>query len=137
MMGAWGPMSFVRHDNAYTPSAHTRTDTELNIDRLVSVLDAVAIGAVINHNNNRSSGRSGGDNGGGGNDTPGGTGGGGGGGGGGGAGGGGGGGGAHGWPVATPARRRRQGGWHGGHTRGNQGRRASARQAGLGHLGAA
>lgn len=52
MQGAWNPLSFTRHDRAYAPSGYTRTDTQLNIDRLLSVLDAYAIGAVIEHNHN-------------------------------------------------------------------------------------
>ena len=50
MFGAWSPLAFTRHDRAYEPSAYTRTDTQLNIDRLVSALDAFTLGAVIEHN---------------------------------------------------------------------------------------
>lgn len=81
MLDAWGPMSFVQHDRGYKPGAYTRTDTQLNIDRLVSALDAVAIGAVIHHNRGGGSdGAPGRGNDGGGGGTPGGGGGGGGGG---------------------------------------------------------
>ena len=59
MLGAWNPLSFARHDRAYAPSAYTRTDTQLNIDRLISILDAFTIGAVIEHNQGGSSGSSG------------------------------------------------------------------------------
>ena len=65
MFGAWSPFSFTRHDRAYAPSAYTRTDTQLNIDRLISILDAYTIGAVIEHNQGGSSGSGGGNNGGG------------------------------------------------------------------------
>lgn len=86
MQGAWNPLSFTRHDRAYAPSGYTRTDTQLNIDRLLSVLDAYAIGAVIEHNQNHShhssgdggsGGGDGGGSGGGGSPPPGGGGGGG------------------------------------------------------------
>lgn len=75
MQGAWNPLSFARHDRAYAPSAYTRTDTQLNIDRLLSVLDAYVIGAVIEHNQNHGhhhsgDGDGGGDGGGGGPPPP-------------------------------------------------------------------
>ncbi len=68
MQGAWNPLAFKRHDRAYAPSAFTRTDTQLNIDRLLSVLDAYLIGAIHDHNRNdgHSHGSGDGDGGGGG-----------------------------------------------------------------------
>jgi hypothetical protein len=160
MMGAWSPMSFVHHDNAYVPSGYTRTDTQLNIDRLVSALDAITIGAVIHHNQASHNSSGGNDNGSGGNGTPGGntsggggggggggTGGGGTGGGGGGTGGGGGGGGTggggdgggicgDGWHGAHHGGPK-GGGWHGGHYDGGikGGAHTHGSGKGLGHLG--
>jgi hypothetical protein len=59
-LDAWNPLSVPRHDRGYAPGAYTRTDAQLNIDRLVSVLDGIALGAVINHNRGGSDGDGGG-----------------------------------------------------------------------------
>lgn len=55
-LDAWNPLSVPRHDRGYAPGAYTRTDAQLNIDRLVSILDSIALGAVLNHNRGDSHG---------------------------------------------------------------------------------
>ncbi|UCE87639.1 MAG: hypothetical protein JSU66_08005, partial [Deltaproteobacteria bacterium] len=47
---AISPQSLWRHDRAFAPSYFTRTDTELNIDRVLTIVNYVWIGAVIDHN---------------------------------------------------------------------------------------
>lgn len=54
------PMAFIHHDRAYAAPYYTRTDTQLNIDRLASAIDAVSLGAVRRHNLRSSNGGGGG-----------------------------------------------------------------------------
>ena len=95
---AFSPLALWRHDRAFAPTAYTRTDTQLNIDRVISAANTYGLYAII------AGARSGGS----GNSTPTGDEGGGAGGGGGGAGGSGGAGGAGGGGGAGGA------GLHGG-----------------------
>ncbi len=55
-LDAWNPISVPRHDRAFNPSAYTRTDTQLNIDRLLTVIDAVGLGAILSHNHDNTGG---------------------------------------------------------------------------------
>lgn len=40
------------HDRGYDPPRYTRTDTQLNIDRTLSLLDAAAVSGIHHHNSN-------------------------------------------------------------------------------------
>lgn len=73
---AVNPLNVVQHDRAFAPPEHTRTDTQLNIDRALTAFNIWLINKIIRHNehgdrNNRSGDGDGGD--GGGDGTPGGT----------------------------------------------------------------
>ncbi len=52
---ALSPFSFARHDRAFVPISYTRTDTQLNVDRVVAVLNLIAINAIRRHNDSSSS----------------------------------------------------------------------------------
>jgi hypothetical protein len=57
MVDAVNPVAAFRHNRGFAPSGYTRTDTQLNIDRVMTVLDAIAINAVRSHNRSSSSSR--------------------------------------------------------------------------------
>ena len=46
------PMGTWFHDRGYDPARYTRTDTQLNIDRTLTVLNASAISSIYHHNQN-------------------------------------------------------------------------------------
>jgi hypothetical protein len=60
-MGALNPLSLWFHNRAFTPTAFTRTDTQLNIDRIVSIANILGVYGIA-----ASAGGSGGGGGGGG-----------------------------------------------------------------------
>jgi hypothetical protein len=63
---ALNPMSLWYHNRAFKPTAYTRTDTQLNIDRLISIANMVGIyGIVTTANGGGGGGGGGGGNGGG------------------------------------------------------------------------
>ena len=69
---ALSPVSLYYHNRGFSPVAYTRTDTQLNIDRIVAIANMAAIGAIVHKvsDGGGGSGRSGdggGGNGGGGN----------------------------------------------------------------------
>jgi hypothetical protein len=69
-MNALSPVSLWRHNRAFQPADYTRTDTQLNIDRVMTVANLVTISAIRKHNDDsHSSGGDGGSNEGGGSDA--------------------------------------------------------------------
>jgi hypothetical protein len=58
---ALSPVSLWRHNRAFQPADYTRTDTQLNIDRVMTVANLVTISAIRKHNDD--SHRGGGDGG--------------------------------------------------------------------------
>ena len=44
---ALNPMSLWYHNRAFAPSVYTRTDTQLNIDRVLAIAEMVALGVII------------------------------------------------------------------------------------------
>ncbi len=65
MIDAISPIALWQHNRAFVPVDYTRTDTQLNIDRIMTTIDLVIIGAIRNHNDDSSSGGRQGDDGGG------------------------------------------------------------------------
>ncbi len=64
---AVNPASLWGHNRAFAETRFTRTDTQLNIDRIFTIIDVVALSAIRNHNDNSGDGGGdGGDGGGGG-----------------------------------------------------------------------
>lgn len=61
---AFSPMSLYHHDRAFNPTDHTRTDTQLNIDRVISAANMYGLYAIV------ASTSSGNGHGGGGNNPP-------------------------------------------------------------------
>jgi hypothetical protein len=49
-MDALSPVSLWRHNRAFQPADYTRTDTQLNIDRVMTVANLVTISAIRKHN---------------------------------------------------------------------------------------
>jgi uncharacterized membrane protein YgcG len=54
-MDALSPLSAWRHNRAFEPTRYTRTDTQLNIDRAMTLIDLAAIDAIERHNDDSSS----------------------------------------------------------------------------------
>jgi hypothetical protein len=44
---AFSPMSLYQHDRAFNPTDHTRTDTQLNIDRVISAANMYGLYAIV------------------------------------------------------------------------------------------
>lgn len=63
-LDALNPTSLWTHNRAFEPTAYTRTDTQLSIDRLLSIANWVGLYSLAS--NSGDGGRSGGDGGGGG-----------------------------------------------------------------------
>lgn len=63
---AFSPLSLWRHDRAFRPTSYTRTDTQLNIDRVISAANAYGLYAVVASATSGSGGGGGGNSGGGG-----------------------------------------------------------------------
>ncbi|MEE8557698.1 MAG: hypothetical protein V3T14_07415 [Myxococcota bacterium] len=59
--GVLDPRSIWQNDRAFEPMRHTRTDTQLNIDRTMTLLDFGTLNAVRIHNRSSSSAGGGGD----------------------------------------------------------------------------
>ena len=63
---ALNPMSLWYHNRAFKPTAYTRTDTQLNIDRIISIANMVGIYGLVTTANGGGGGGGGGNGGGGG-----------------------------------------------------------------------
>jgi hypothetical protein len=57
-VNALNPMAQWHHDRAFAPAAYTRTDLQLNFDRVFTVVDLSVINAIQNHNDDSSGGQS-------------------------------------------------------------------------------
>ena len=53
---AISPFDAWNHDRAFAPTSYTRTDTQLNIDRVVTFIDLSAISAIERHNDDSGAG---------------------------------------------------------------------------------
>jgi len=50
------PVAAWRHDRAFAPAGYTRTDTQMNIDRVATIVDLAALGAIRRHNDDSGGG---------------------------------------------------------------------------------